>query len=125
MKKNKLPIIDKKNFPYQLAMVYWEDIVGDVSWADIPDIKKSKTAVCCSVGWVVHNNKTTVVMADFIFEDNGKIKQGGGYTTIPTKNVLSIKKIKIQETIMARKKKTRTVTDVIEDIIDIHKKEED
>jgi len=34
-------------------------------------------------------------MADFIFEDNGKIKQGGGYTTIPTKNVLSIKKIKI------------------------------
>ena len=41
MKKTKLPIIDKKNFPYQLAMVYWEDIVGDVSWADIPDIKKS------------------------------------------------------------------------------------
>ena len=67
MKKNKLPIIDKKNFPYQLAMVYWEDIVGDVSWADIPDIKKSKTAICCSVGWIVHNNKTTVVMADFIF----------------------------------------------------------
>ena len=94
-KKNKLPIIDKKNFPYDLAMVYWEDIVGDVAWADIPDIKKSKTAICCSVGWIVHNNKTTVVMADFIFEDNGKIKQGGGYTTIPTKNVLSIKRIKI------------------------------
>jgi hypothetical protein len=34
-------------------------------------------------------------MADFIFEDNSKIKQGGGYTTIPTKNVLSIKKIKL------------------------------
>jgi len=94
MRKNKLPIIDKKNFPYTLVMVYWEDIVGDVSWADITDIKKSKTAVCCSVGWIVHN-KTTVVMADFIFEDNGKIKQGGGYTTIPTKNVLSIKKIKL------------------------------
>ena len=41
MKKNKLPIIDKKNFPYTLAMVYWEDIVGDLSWADIHDIKKS------------------------------------------------------------------------------------
>ena len=95
MRKNKLPIIDKKNFPYTLVMVYWEDIVGDASWADITDIKKSKTAVCCSVGWIVHNNKTTVVMADFIFEDNGNIKQGGGYTTIPTKNVLSIKKIKL------------------------------
>jgi hypothetical protein len=34
-------------------------------------------------------------MADFSFEDNGDIKQGGGYTTIPTKNVLAIKKIKI------------------------------
>ena len=42
-KKIKIPEIDKKNFPYQLAMVYWEDIVGDVAWADIPDIKKSKT----------------------------------------------------------------------------------
>ena len=62
----------------------------------ISDIKKSKTAVCCSIGWLVsHTSKTNVVMADFIFEDNGKIKQGGGYTTIPTKNVLSIKKIKL------------------------------
>ena len=96
MKKIKLPIVDKKNFPYTLVMVYWEDIVGDVAWADISDIKKSKTAICCSVGRLVtHTDKTNVVMADFIFEDNGKIKQGGGYTTIPTKNVLSIKKIKI------------------------------
>jgi len=96
MKKIKLPIVDKKNFPYTLVMVYWEDIVGDVASADVSDIKKSKTAVCCSVGWLIlHTSKTTVVMADFIFEDNGKIKQGGGYTTIPTKNVLSIKKIKL------------------------------
>ena len=96
MKKNKLPIIDKKNFPYTLVMVYWEDIVGDASWADISDIKKSKTAICCSFGWLAtHNSKTTVIMADFIFEDNGKIKQGGGYTTILTKNILSIKKIKL------------------------------
>ena len=42
MKKTKLPIIDKKNFPYQLAMVYWEDIVGDVSWADILILKNLK-----------------------------------------------------------------------------------
>ena len=32
-------------------------------------------------------------MADYSFEDNGEIKQGGGYTTIPTKNILKIKKI--------------------------------
>jgi len=95
MKKNKLPVIDKKNFPYTLVMVYWEDIVGSCEWADIPDIKKSKTAICCSFGWLVEqNDKTTVIMADFIFENNGKIKTGGGYTTIPTQNVLEIKKIK-------------------------------
>ena len=36
-------------------------------------------------------------MSDFIFEDNGKVKTGGGYTTLPTTNVLQIKKIKTQE----------------------------
>ena len=95
MKKNKLPIIDKKNFPYTLVMVYWEDIVGDASWADITDIKKSKTAICCSFGWLVEQNENiTVIMADFIFEDNNRIKTGGGHTTIPTKNIIHIKKIK-------------------------------
>ena len=94
-KKIKLPTIDKKNFPYKLAMVYWEDIVGDAGWAEIPEIKNSKTAICCSFGWIaLHNDKKTIIMSDFIFEDNGKIKTGGGYTTIPTKNVLKIKKIK-------------------------------
>ena len=48
MSKLKLPIIDKKNFPYELSMVYWEDIVGDAGWADIPDIKSTNTAICCS-----------------------------------------------------------------------------
>ena len=95
MRKNKLPIIDKKNFPYELVIAYWEDIVGSCEWSEISDIKKSKTAICCSFGWLVEQNKNiTVIMADFIFEDNGKIKTGGGNTTIPTKNILKIKKIK-------------------------------
>ena len=96
LKKIKIPELDKKNFPYTLNLVYWEDIVGEANWADIVDIKKAKTVVCCSVGWLVNQNSTsTVIMADFSFEDNNDIKQGGNYTTIPTKNVLTIKKIKI------------------------------
>ena len=92
----KLPEINKKNFPYDLVVAYWEDIVGSCEWSDIPDIKKSKTAICCSFGWLVEQNeKTTVIMADIIFEDNAAIKQGGGYTTIPTKNILSIRKINL------------------------------
>ena len=85
--KIKLPKINKKNFPYKLVICYWEDIVSESSWADIIDIKKAKTAVCCSVGWLVKNDdKVTIVMADYSFEDNKEIKQGGSYTTIPTKN---------------------------------------
>jgi hypothetical protein len=95
-KKIKIPERNKKNFPYTLNLVYWEDIVGEANWADIVDIKKAKTAVCCSVGWIVkEDSKSTVVMADYSFEDNGEIKQGGNYTTIPTKNILKIKRIKI------------------------------
>ena len=95
-KKIKIPETNKKNFPYTLNLVYWEDIVGEANWSDIVDIKKAKTAVCCSVGWIVkEDSKSTVVMADYSFEDNGEIKQDGNYTTIPTKNILKIKKIKI------------------------------
>ena len=53
MKKVKLPTIDKKNFPYDLVQVIWEDIVGDAGWAEIPDIKSASTAVCCSIGYLV------------------------------------------------------------------------
>jgi len=95
-KIKKLPEINKKNFPYTLVIVYWEDIISNSEWTYISEIKKSKTAICKSVGWLVEeNSKTTVIMADLGFEDNQEIKQGGSYTTIPTKNILSIKKIKI------------------------------
>ena len=53
VKKRKIPEINKKNFPYPLVRIYWEDIIGETNWSDIVDIKKSKTAICCSVGWLV------------------------------------------------------------------------
>ena len=96
MSKRKLPEVNKKIFPYDLVIAWWEDIVSESSWSDIVDIKKAKTAVCCSIGWIVkEDSKSTILMADYSFEDNKEIKQGGSYTTIPTKNILKIKKIKI------------------------------
>lgn len=97
MKKRKLPELNKKIFPYDLVIAYWEDIVSDCSWIDIHDIKKSTTAICCTVGWLVRQDEDmTILMSDCSFEINNKeIKQGGGHTTIPTKNILKIKKIKI------------------------------
>ena len=50
--KRKIPKVNKKNFPYPLVRIYWEDIIGETTWSDIVDIKKSKTAICCSVGWL-------------------------------------------------------------------------
>jgi len=42
------------------------------------------------------DSQVTILMSDFNFEMNNKeIRQGGGHTTIPTKNILKIKKIKI------------------------------
>lgn len=76
-------------------MVWWEDIVSDSSWNDIVDIKKSETAVCCSVGWMVYQDQSKIIlMADFSFESNEEIKQGGSSTVIPQKNVLKVKSLK-------------------------------
>ena len=96
MSKVKLPEINKKNFPYDLVIAYWEDITSDSSWVDINDIKKSTTAICCTVGWLMkHDSNVTILMSDFNIENEKEVKQGGGHTTIPTKNIIKIKKIKI------------------------------
>ncbi len=90
MSQKKLPKLNKKNFPYDLIMVAWEDIVSSSDWESIVKISKAKTAICYSVGWLISkNSQTTVIMSDLSFEDNREIEQGGSYTTIPTKNVLS------------------------------------
>ena len=94
--KEKLPELNKKKFPYKLVIIAWEDIVSSSDWEYINKIKKAKTAICYSVGWLIaETTKTTVIMSDLSFEDNHEIEQGGSYTTIPTKNVLSIKNIKL------------------------------
>ena len=96
MSRRNLPQLNQKKFPYDLVLVTWEDIVSSSEWEYISEIKNTKTAICTSVGWLVEeNSKNTIIMADFSFEENGEIKQGGSFTTIPTKNVLSIKKIKL------------------------------
>jgi len=77
------------------AVFYAMENSGKIK-GDIPDIKKSTTAICCTVGWLMkQDDKVTILMSDFNFESNNEIKQGGGHTTIPTKNILKIKKIKI------------------------------
>ena len=39
MLDKKIPEVNKKIFPYDLVIAWWEDIVADSIWVDIPDIK--------------------------------------------------------------------------------------
>ena len=70
MSKRKLPDLSKKVFPYDLVLAYWEDITSDSSWVDINDIKKSTTAICCTVGWLMkQDSNVTILMSDFNIEN--------------------------------------------------------
>ena len=93
MSRRKLPQLNQKKFPYDLVLVTWEDIVSSSEWEYISEIKNTKTAICTSVGWLVEeNSKNTIIMADFSFEENGEIKQGGSFTTIQLKTYYQLKK---------------------------------
>ena len=82
--------IGKKDFH---RISYWEDITSDSRGLILNDIKKSTTAICCTVGWLIKQDKdVTILMSDFNFENEKEVKQGGGHTTIPTKNILKLKK---------------------------------
>ena len=74
MLKRKLPEINKKIFLYDLVIAWWEDIVADSIWVDIPDIKKSKLQlyVVQLVGCMKQDDKVTILMSDFNFEETMK-----------------------------------------------------
>ena len=98
MKKKKLllPEIQENDFPYKFYMCWWSDIVSDSSWSPLPQIKKSKTAVCITMGWLISTtNKKYVFIGDLNFNEDGTVNEGGNSTIIPKSNVLKLKEIKL------------------------------
>jgi hypothetical protein len=94
--KIKLPTIDEYDFPYKFYMCWWSDIVSDSQWSNIPQLKKSKTAVCITMGWLLSTNKNTYVfIGDVNFNEDGTINEGGNSTVIPKSNILKLMEIKI------------------------------
>jgi hypothetical protein len=94
--KNKLvlPDIDPKDFPYKFYKCWWSDIISFSNWATIPEIKKSNTAVCITMGWLVHQSKEKFVfIGDVNFNEDGTINEGGNSTVIPKSNILKLKEI--------------------------------
>ena len=93
--KVKLPDIDEYDFPYKFYKCYWRDIISSENWEDLYSIKKSKPAICITMGWLISTkNNNFVFVADVSFNDDETISQGGNSTVIPKTNILKLKEIK-------------------------------
>ena len=94
--KTILPDIDREDFPYKFYKCWWSDIISDSSWSPLQQIKKSKTAVCITMGWLLSTNKNTYVfIGDINFNEDGTINEGGNSTVIPKSNILKLQEIKL------------------------------
>jgi hypothetical protein len=52
--------------------------------------------ICISTGWLIKKDKDVhIIVADVNFEDNGTLGDVGNITTIPSSNVLKIRKIRL------------------------------
>ena len=94
--KKHLPIVTKKILDASYVQIWWEDINSNPAWLKLEEAKSSKPTVCISTGWLIREDREEhIVVADVNFEDNGTLGDVGGITTIPSKNVLKIKRIKL------------------------------
>lgn len=95
IKKN-LPFVTKKVLDADYVQVTWEDINSNSAWLKLEEARASKPTVCISTGWLIREDKEEhVIVADVNFEETGHLGDVGNITTIPTKNVLKVKKIKL------------------------------
>ena len=92
----KLPTINKKILNAQFVSLYLKDINGSAEWVSLKDAVNSKVTICISNGWLLKADKDVHVLAsDVNFNDDGTLGDVGNVTTMPTVNVLKIKKVKL------------------------------
>ena len=92
----KLPTINKKILNAQFVSLYWKDINGSAEWVSLKDAVNSKVTICISNGWLLKADKDVHVLAsDVNFNDDGTLGDVGNVTTMPSVNVLKIKKVKL------------------------------
>ncbi len=91
----KLPTIHKKILNAPFVHVYWKDINSNSAWLNLKDARNSKVTICITSGWLIKADQYGHIIAgDVNFEDNGTLGDVGNITTMPTVNVLKIRKIK-------------------------------
>ena len=92
----KLPTINKKILNAEFVSLYWKGINGSAEWVSLKDAVNSKITICISNGWLLKADKDVHVLAsDVNFNDDGTLGDVGNVTTMPTVNVLKIKKVKL------------------------------
>ena len=92
----KLPIINKKILDAPFVSLHWKDICGSAEWVSLKEARESKVIICISNGWLIRADKEVhVVVGDVNFQPDGTLGDVGNVTTIPTVNVLKIKKVKL------------------------------
>ena len=91
-----LPQVTKKILKADYVQLTWSDINSDSSWKNLKDAMKSTPTICISTGWLIKKDLNVhIIVADVNFEDNGNLGDVGNITTIPSSNVLKIRKIKL------------------------------
>tara|TARA_R100001198_G_C5239171_1_gene216516 strand:+ start:2279 stop:2566 length:288 start_codon:yes stop_codon:yes gene_type:complete len=93
-KKRYLPKLDL--IKHDFVMVYWVDIESDSNWRGVDDLITDELPICISSGWLIKkDNKVTRLASDFNIDSDGKIKDIGNTTIIPTCVIQKIIKIKL------------------------------
>ena len=84
-KKNKCPLV----------LIEWEDSAQPLpAWQHLSNLSLSGAIICASVGWLVKDGKKVKVLAPNMGAINDAANiQGSGFIQIPTRCVVSIKKL--------------------------------
>ena len=82
-----------------MVRVTWKDAQdSDGSWSSLEDIIAHEPATCQEVGWLVHKDKTKmIVMRSRICNEFDELEEGGGHIAIPHDWVIKIEELKVDE----------------------------
>ena len=91
-----LPQVTKKILNADYVQLTWSDINSDSSWKTLKDAMNSTPTICISTGWLIKkDNEVHIVVSDVNFNDDGTLGDVGNITTMPSSNVIKVKKIKL------------------------------
>ena len=73
----------------KLYIIEWWDHVGDAGWVEHPE--KMKPARCKTIGWLVHEDKESIKLADTLTDDDGV----GGISLILKSAIIKKRKLEV------------------------------